>query len=79
MSEHPLRETTLKYEIAIYGGLVKRIKGTLNETTLIFAHPRNDTILSEGPLSETTLKYEISIYCKRVYMRYRFIVEGSSQ
>ena len=66
LSERPLRETTLKYEIAIYGGLVKRIKGTLNETALIFAHPRNDTILSEGPLSETTLKYDIPIYCKRV-------------
>ena len=42
------------------------IKGTLNETTLIFAHHRNKSILSEGDLSETTLKYEIPIDGKRV-------------
>ena len=42
------------------------MKGTLNETTLIFPHHRNYSTLSENVLSETTLKYEIPIYCKRV-------------
>ena len=60
-------------------GMVNRMKGTLNETTLIFEHHRNNSILSEGPLSETTLKYKIPIYCKRFYMRYSSIVKGSSQ
>ena len=45
---------------------MNRMKGNLNETTLIFAHHRINITLSEGPLSETTLKYEIPIYCKRV-------------
>ena len=60
-------------------GSSKKIKGTLNETTLIFAHHINKSILSEGPLRETTLKYEIPIYCKRFYMRYSYIVKGSGQ
>jgi len=42
------------------------MKGKLSETTLIFAHHRNNDILSEGRLSETTLKNEIPIYGKRV-------------
>ena len=57
----------------------KKSKGTLNETTFIFAHHMNNSILSEGPISETTLKYEIPIYCKRFYMRYSYIVKGSGQ
>ena len=56
--------TTMKYKIP--KRLVNKIKGTLNETTLIFALHRNNSIFTEGPLSKTTLKYVISIYGKRV-------------
>ena len=46
-------------------------KGTLNETTLIFAHYMNNNILSEGALSETTLKNEILISGKRGLVKRR--------
>ena len=54
----------MRYSYVVIG-LVNRMKCTLNETTLIFAHHRNNSILSKRPLRETTLKYEIAIYGKR--------------
>ena len=44
-----------------------------------FGNSRNNSILSEGAPSETTLKYEVPKYCKRVYMRYSYIIKGISQ